>query len=92
LGETIKHAWLETDLHDRLKKFLLKGQPHKIERITNSIKRRISMSTRYKMDLAEIDIHIEESLNEPTKIIINIVLPEDGRVPSTRSEVLKILL
>lgn len=89
-GETIKQAWLESDWHNEIKNILLNNRQDKIKSIVNSIKNRIKMSTRKKMDLAEVKIHTEE-LNEAGKIIIQIILREDGGISPPRSELHNLL-
>jgi hypothetical protein len=72
LGETLKEAWIESDLHKKLKRLLLAGSRYKAEAIAQGIernaialenKKRIELRTNVETEHRTTFIHVHATLH-----------------------------
>ena len=62
LGETVKEAWLESGLHERIKAFLLKRRSEKYHVIAEDSQRRLERKLGTKVEMGYSDNHEHVSI------------------------------
>jgi hypothetical protein len=64
LGETVKEAWLDSGLHERIKAFLLRRRTDKYHAIAEDSERRLTrkLGTKVQMGYSTSDEHVSISL------------------------------
>ena len=91
VGETLTEAWVNTNMHQRLKNFLLEDYTSKASRIVEAIKvrkRKGRWETHYGYNIEVSSSSVSDKANNtgPITIVIKLSPNREADLPPTRSE------